>query len=44
MDMEEMKPPPESLLTPEFVAEKSLHALLQNYTGQIVNVKKHCPC
>ncbi|MDR2738096.1 MAG: bifunctional cytidylyltransferase/SDR family oxidoreductase [Puniceicoccales bacterium] len=32
--------PEESLLTPEFVAEKSLRTLLQDYTGQVVDVKK----
>jgi 2-C-methyl-D-erythritol 4-phosphate cytidylyltransferase len=29
----------DSLLSPEFVAEKSLSTLLQNYTGQIVDVR-----
>ncbi|MDR1413431.1 MAG: bifunctional cytidylyltransferase/SDR family oxidoreductase [Puniceicoccales bacterium] len=31
---------PRTLLAPELVAEKSLATLLQNYTGQVVDVKK----
>ncbi|MDR1173740.1 MAG: 2-C-methyl-D-erythritol 4-phosphate cytidylyltransferase [Puniceicoccales bacterium] len=30
--------PPATLLSPQFVAEKSLHTLLQNYTGQVIDV------
>ncbi|MDR1433320.1 MAG: bifunctional cytidylyltransferase/SDR family oxidoreductase [Puniceicoccales bacterium] len=33
--------PKESLLSPEFVAEKSLATLLQDYTGQVIDVSKH---
>ncbi|MDR2628400.1 MAG: 2-C-methyl-D-erythritol 4-phosphate cytidylyltransferase [Puniceicoccales bacterium] len=29
---------PATLLSPQFVAEKSLHSLLQNYTGQVIDV------
>ncbi|MDR0741853.1 MAG: 2-C-methyl-D-erythritol 4-phosphate cytidylyltransferase [Puniceicoccales bacterium] len=32
--------PPATLLSPQFVAEKSLHTLLQNYTGQVIDI---CP-
>ncbi|MDR1891302.1 MAG: bifunctional cytidylyltransferase/SDR family oxidoreductase [Puniceicoccales bacterium] len=34
------KEPPETLLSPEFVAEKSLHTLLQNYTGQVIDIRQ----
>ncbi|MDR1232766.1 MAG: 2-C-methyl-D-erythritol 4-phosphate cytidylyltransferase [Puniceicoccales bacterium] len=30
--------PPATLLSPQLVAEKSLHTLLQNYTGQVIDV------
>ncbi|MDR1401885.1 MAG: 2-C-methyl-D-erythritol 4-phosphate cytidylyltransferase [Puniceicoccales bacterium] len=35
------KEDPETLLAPEFVAEKTLTTLLQSYTGQVVDVKKY---
>ncbi|MDR1528178.1 MAG: 2-C-methyl-D-erythritol 4-phosphate cytidylyltransferase [Puniceicoccales bacterium] len=30
--------PPTTLLSPQFVAEKSLHTLLQDYTGQVIDI------
>ncbi|MDR2779450.1 MAG: 2-C-methyl-D-erythritol 4-phosphate cytidylyltransferase [Puniceicoccales bacterium] len=33
--------PPETLLSPQFVAEKALRALLQDYTGQVIDCTKN---